>query len=311
MFKEQNIMLCIKNKDIWKNVQEYIADISITLPTFLIMFSIDDQNQKLMNKFDNILKKEENHINPASYRFQLFDYMSIEYHKHKTKNLLELEKIENGFKSIGYIEGELETLFAKCIVNYRENGDLKKFDDIFKNKIMVKLLDLKNNNYPIDNKDKFINLFQSKVKYKFIKYKLKNKQSLNDEEISDLKELIKNFKKENCFFYMMKTCFLISEWHWQKYQNSKKNGKEENNEKFEHFVYLNFANCISNYYCLNPNAKIDRRYIDYTRDYIDKKYGIKKRDKNKEIEERIKELYKEYQFKIEQKKFDNMSYFIY
>ena len=299
MFKDKNIMLCIKNNDIWRNVQEYIADISITLSTFLKMFSLNDQ--KLMNIFDNILKKEENYINPASYRFQLFDYMSIEYYKHKTKHLQELEKIENGFKNIGYIEGELETLFAECIINYRENGDLKKFEDIFKNKIMVKLLELKENNYPMDNKDKFISLFQSKVKYKYIKYKLKNKKLLNEDDISDLKELLYNFHKGDRYFFMIKTCFLISEWHWQKYQNSKKNGKEENHEKIEHLVYINFANCISNYYSLEINKKMDRRYIDYTRDFINNNYNLKK-EKNNEIEERIKELYKEFNFKFSQKK---------
>ena len=295
MFKDQNIMLCIKNKDIWKNVQEDIADISITLSTFLKMFSLNDQ--KLMNIFDNILKKEENLINPASYRFQLFDYMSIEYYKHKTKNLQELEKIENGFKNIGYIEGELETLFAECIVHYRENGSLEKFDDIFKNKIMVKLLELKNNNYPMDNKDTFISLFQSKVKYKYIKYKLKNKK-INNEDLSDLKEILYNFRKGNSYFFMMKTCFLISEWHWQKYQNSIKNGKEENKEKMEHLIYLNFANCISNYYSLEIKKDLDRRYIDYTKDYIIKNYNLNKIEKNIEIEKRIKELYDEFKFKI-------------
>ena len=291
MFKEQNIMLCMKNEEIWKNIQEDIADISITLSTLLKIFLLDEQ--KLIISFNNIFRKEENNINPASLRFQLFDNMSNEYYRHKKKHLQELEKIEFGFKNIGYVEGELETLFAKCITNYRENGDLKKFNDILKNKIMPKLLELeKNENYKIDNKAKFITLFKSKVKYKYIKYKLK-KGKLNNEDILDLKDLLNNFKKIN-YFYMMKTCFLLSEWYLQKYKNAKINGKEETKEKLEHLVYLNFANSISYLYLINK--EMDGRYIDYAKNYIEKKYNINinKKEKNKEIEERIKELCKEY-----------------
>ena len=234
MFKEKNIMLCMKNKEIWKNIEEDIADISITSSTLLKMFLLNDQ--KLIITFNNIFKKEENNIKPASLRFFLFDNMSNEYYQHKKKHLQELEKIEFGFQNIGYVEGELETLFAKCIVNFTENGDLKKFNDIFKNKIMTKLFDLKNNkadNIDEKDKDKFITLFQSKVKYKYIKYKLKkgkkiSKLLLNNEDIADLKELLINFKEKKNFFYMLKTSFLLSEWHFQKYQYGKKNGKEEN-----------------------------------------------------------------------------------
>ena len=93
---------------------------------------------------------------------------------------------------------------------------------------------------------------------------------------------------------MMKTCFLLSEWHLQKYKNAKINGKEETNEKLEHLVYLNFANSIS--YLSLINKEMDGRYIDYAKNYIEKKYNINinKKEENKEIEEKIKELCKEY-----------------
>ena len=100
-----------------------------------------------------------------------------------------LENLEKDFNKMGNIEGELEALFAICIVNYRDNKDLKKFEDIFK--IINELKGDK-------EKEEFISLFQSKVKYKYLKYKIKNENIL-DNDLSELEKILFYFKNYNCF----------------------------------------------------------------------------------------------------------------
>ena len=167
--------------------------------------------------------------------------MSMEYDNHLKETLDKLENIQKEFKDIGYIEGELETLFAKCIVNYRENENLKKYDDIFKNEIMIKLNELeKNATYKIDNKETFIILFKNKVKYKYIKYKVKL-GLLSDDVLSDIEQIISDFKKYNVF-YLIKIFLITSEYYLQKVKKNKEN--LENNEIFEKHL---------NYFCIFYN----------------------------------------------------------
>jgi hypothetical protein len=285
MFKEENIILCLKNKDIWRNVRDSIEDISITLFTFIKILSID--GGKLISTFTHVLQNKDNYVHPSYLRFQLFDYMSMEYDNHKKETLEVLEKIQKGFKEYQSIEGELETLFAKCIVNYR-NKDWKIFDDIYKNEIMIKLIELKSNDtYQIENKEKFIILFENKVKYKYIKYKVKL-GILSDDELSDIDQIIFDFKKQNYFFYIIKSCFIVSEYYLQK--SKIKKGNIENNEEFEkHLDYLNFAYYISLRLC-----KTSQKYVNYTKNFIAKKYKLINKDNSKEKKDRIKILCDKY-----------------
>ena len=289
IFKPQIISLCLENKDIWKNVQEDIADISITISTLIEMFSENDliDEAKLMNSFEYHLEKQEIYTHPAYLRLLLFQYMKNEYKEHNKGNLAKLEKLENDFNKIDNLEGikgALETLFAICIVNYTENKDLKIFEDIFKNRIMVILNKLKDNttyNTDKQEKEKFITIFQSKVKYKYLKYKIKL-DILDKEDLLELEEILLYFKKFKCFFYIIKTCFLISEYHLQKMKYVKEDNKRK--EKFEHLSYLNFALYLSFIYLYNTSK---RKYIDYCRSYIETKFKLKEREKNEKIKERI------------------------
>ena len=290
MFKNDNIFLCMKNTEIWKNVQDNIEDISITLPTLLKMCQCYDN--KLISLISNVLQKEDKYLHPSYLRFQLFDIMSFEYDNHQKKYLENLEKIEYGFKILGYSQGELETLFAKCIVNFRENNNWKIFDNIFKSQIIPKIVELQNNNYPIENKDIFLNLFENKVRYKYIKYKI-SCGILLEEELSDLKKMINTFKEANNYFYIIKTCFLISKWYLEKYKHDNRMGKEDNNDnKKNHINYLNFGFFFS---IKTKDEKIC--YIDYAKEFIIKKFNIEKQNESKEVTEEVKKLCNEYNIK--------------
>ena len=311
-FKEVNIHLCSKNEEVWKTVRENIEDISITLLTLIKMFSLYESEISLITLFEQTLKMKEHFIHPSYLRFKLFRYMSYVYSNIKRDNINkleeienELEKIENEFKIIGYIEGELETLFAKCIVNYRKNEDLEKFDDIYKNKIMVKLFELKDSNYPIENKERFVTLFQCKVKYKYIKYKIKNGKLIND-ELLELQDVLKDFVKQGYYFYVIKSCFLISEWHLKKKESDEMDEDESKEELQKHIVYLNLANYVAITFDTN------QRFINYEKDYIKKNYKncVIKKD-NPQMKETIIKLCKDYNIKILETKFKNLSFFDY
>ena len=306
-FKEENIRLCSKNKEVWNNVKENIEDISITLPTFIKMFSLNEN--RLITLFEETLKNRDHFTNPSYLRFKLFDYMNYEYSNIKKDILNKLEGIEKEFRDIGYIQGELETLFAKCIVNYREKADWKTFDDIYKNQIMVKLIELKYNNYSIDNKEKFIILFQSKVRYKYIKYKIKL-GLLIKEELLELEQVVLDFIKAKNIFYIIKTCFLISEWHLRKKNYANLNGLEEESDKElkEYFNYLNFAYYISIIY--------DKNYIytNYSKNFIRKKFNITQlkdgSEQVKEIREKLIELCTKYKIKIYKDKINKQKFYV-
>ena len=310
MFNNENIILCLKNQQTWKNVRGKIEDISITLLTFIKMFSLTEN--KLINTFTQLLKKKDNFMHSSFARFQLFDFMSYEYSNYKKKDLKELLDIEDSFKKYGYKEGELETLFARCIVHYKRNKDLTMFDHIYKNEIMFKLFELKEDStYPMDgekNKERFISLFECKVKYKYIKYKIRL-GILIDSDLSELEQVVSDFKKKECFFYVIKTCFLISEWYLLKKKYENINGKEESDEELEkHINYLNFAYYISNIYSL---VKKDRKYLDNARCYIKKQFGLTKTENSQEIKENIKLLCNKFKINSEEKNLNLLSFYVY
>ena len=97
-------------------------------------------------------------------------------------------------------------------------------------------------------------LFYLRIKFKYLYYKHKIKcgeLSKSDEDLPKLKEMLKDFKNENKIFYIIKVCFLFSEWY--KCQE----------EKDKYIKYLNFAYYISN---------IFQKYLQYTtRDVIEDK----------------------------------------
>ena len=86
----------MNNIEIWKNVQDYIEDISITLPTLLKMCQCDDSI--LISLIKQVIKKEDKYLHPSHLRFQLFETMSFEFNEHQKNNLENLEKIEYEFK---------------------------------------------------------------------------------------------------------------------------------------------------------------------------------------------------------------------
>ena len=126
----------MNNTEIWKNVQDNIEDISITLPTLLKMCQCDDSI--LISLIKQVIEKEDKYLHPSYLRFQLFETMSFEFNEHQKKYLENLDKIENEFKKRRCYQGELETLFAKCIVNFKENNGWKIIDSL-KKEILEKI----------------------------------------------------------------------------------------------------------------------------------------------------------------------------
>ena len=82
--------------------------------------------------------------------------------------------------------------------------------------------------------------------------------------------MVKDFKKVNCYFYVIKSYFLISNWYLLKYNieidNGKYKKKEESEEIFNHLCYLNYAYYLS-------QIKDERRFLKYCQYYISKKYN--------------------------------------
>ena len=285
IFKNENIILCYKKKEIWETVSNDIEDISITLPTCLKIFSIE--NDKLISLLKDQLKQLDRYLHSSLARLELFDYMSFEFTNHNIKHIEKLNEIEQKFLEYGYMQGILETLFAKCIVKYRESNDFKEFDN---EKLKKELSDFENDkNYIMENKSRFIKLFKNKIKYLYYKYKIKG-GVLSEEDLSELKEILKTFKNEKKWFYAIKVCFLFSEWHLKKYNLEKRDGKAEcQKEKDKYFEYLNFAYYIS-------VIDIYQKYLDYTKDLIQVKYNIKNPKPSKDMKDKIKNLCTEYKF---------------
>ena len=169
---------------------------------------------------------------------------------------------------------------------------------------MVKLFELKDNNYPMDNKERFVTLFQCRVKYKYIKYKIKNGKLIND-ELLELQDVLKYFVKQKYYFYVIKTCFLISEWHLKKKESDEMDADKSKEELQKHIVYLNFTHYVAIIYDIN------QRYFNDDKDYIKKNYKncVIKKENNPQMKETIIKLCKDYNIKIIENKLNKLSFF--
>ena len=143
----------------------------------------------------------------------------------------------------------------------------------------------------MNNKGRFITLFENKVKYKYLKYKVKLGVLLDD-EILDIQQIISGFIKSKYYFYVIKTCFIASEFYLKK-SKIKKGCLGSNEDLEKHLVYLNFA-----YYISSSMINKDQKYLNYTKNIINKKSLIQK--DSKEIKEKIKELCSKYGIKFEE-----------
>ena len=287
ILKKENINLCYKNKETWKNVRNDIEDISITLPTCIKMFSIE-QDVDLISLLKEELKQLNKYSHSSLARLELFEYM-FEFNKNKQNhnyeiNIEKLNDIEKKFFKNKCKQGILETLFAKCIVRNWKYEDFKEFDN---ERLKKELSDFKNDkNDLMKNKESFITLFRNKIKYLYYKYKIKSGElSESKEDLKELKEMLKTFKKEKKTLYVIKTCFLLSEWYLKKYNIEKRDGKTECQKEVEkHIKYLNFAYYISNIY--NDN------YRKYTMNIIEKKKQMKDKKSSKDMNNEMEKLYK-------------------
>ena len=293
IFKNDNIILCFKDKETWEKVSNDIEDISITLPTCLKMFSIE-KDENIITMLKEELKQLDRYSHSSLARIELFDSMSFEFKNHNIKNIENLNEIEKKFLEYGYKQGILETLFAKCFVKYRESQDYKEFDD---DKLKNELKDFEDDkHYCMENKDIFITLFRSKIKYLYYKFKIKS-STLSEEDLLDLKELLKEFKNKAKILYAIKVCFLFSEWYLKKYKLGLRDGKTECTKEKESFMkYINFARYISN--CEN-SEDVKRKY---TQEILENKYKLTNINLkvSEEMNNKMKNLCNEYNFNFKE-----------
>ena len=294
---DENIYLCKKNKDVWNKVKKDIEDISMTYYTCLLMFNITHSDLRNIIAIFKDLFNYNKDFRFASSRLKLMKCMYSESIEHNLDYLNDLNEILNVFRTIKCIEGELETMFAKFMINLKENKI-----ELYR-EIIDKLNEIENDNEcQMENKNKFIKMFRSKVKYIFIKYKIKN-GICEDNDLNELKDnkdhesLIMSFKEENIKVYEIKTYLLISEYFLLQYKR-----KDDINYKKSFYDYINFALYISNL-CEN------KKYINY---YIKNKKVLKitriRNEKNEEkykrFSDRLKELCDKYKYKYINERFE-------
>jgi hypothetical protein len=230
ILNDENIDLCMKNSEIWIKVKEYIEDISISYFSCLKIYdvNIDELNNKIYI-FEKLFKKEENNLLYA--RLILMKWM----YYYNFNNLNRIDYILNVIR-YKIKEEDLIQEFSKFIINIREKNEYYK--DLI-------------NAYKEDKEDQdnkriifksFINIFQNKVKYLFYKYKIKNNIYKID-DLNDLKNIAKEFKKEEFINFEIKVYLLIAEWYLKNYKNTK-----NENDKNQYNYYLNFAFYITNFY---------------------------------------------------------------
>ena len=264
-----------------------IEDISITLPTCLKMFSIETDKNLI-----SLLKEELKHLDRYSHsslaRLELFEYL-FEYNENRQNknydiNIEKLNEIEKKFSKYNCKQGILETLLAKCIVKNWKSEDYKELKN--------KLEEFKN------DKSSFITLFKNKTKYLYYKHKIKfdkyNELSKSKEEVlSELIEMLKAFKSENKIFYVIKVCFLFSEWYLKKYKFGIIDGKANcQEEKDKYIEYLNFAYYLSNIY---------KNYLEYTIDVIKNKTKMKdNKTPSETMDEKMEKLCNKYSFNFKE-----------
>ncbi len=307
IFTLENISLSMNDTNKRDELVKYINDISITYYTCLKLCEINTISFKDYSVFLQLFEKYKEEFLFASIRFRLMNFMN----RGNEKNLDELNKIIEEFKDNKYIEGELEAMFGKLYIYIKENEE----EDVNKQyKCLLDRIDKieEDNECILENKKRFINLFKCKVKYIFIKYKIK-KGFCEDGELKELsinysnkKCMVSIFKEEQNYFYLIKTFLLLSEWKLLKYKeiNANQEDKSYLNNK-EYYYYLNFALYLSYKY----------NYKEYIIHYIESKKKINnkinKESENKKIYNEIVEKLKEFCKIYECEEYKDQNYYFY
>ena len=259
IFFEKNIELCMKNKDIWENVKECLEDISITYLTLHSMFNTKNINS-LIVQMQGIFYKSQNLIFSSASKLRLTLFNQMQYNTNKSV----LEELYDQFSDIKNQEGKLETLFGECMLS---KNNWEKIKNIYDTRMTSIINGLRKNK---DN-DKFCDLFESKIKYKIIKYKIKKYIPI---DLKQLKDLVKIFLKYNFLYQAMKTILLICLYYfyYQKLQI-----EDIDNSKKNFLLYFNFAYFLkmkeydkckyyienkSKYYSLEKNLDGEKQNFD-------------------------------------------------
>ena len=306
IFTLENINLSMNDTNKRDELLKYIKDISITYYTCLKLCEVNNISFKDYSVFIQLFEKYKEEFLFASIRFRLMNFMN----RGNINNLDELNKIIEEFKNNKYIEGELEAMFGKLYIYIKEKE--KEKENV--NKQYYSLLDRiekieKDNECKVENKKRFINLFKCKVKYIFIKYKIKNR-FYQDGELKELsinynnkKCMVNIFKEEKNYFYLIKTFLLISEWKLLEYNTNQEDKSYLNNK--EYYYYLNFALYLSYIY----------NYKEYIIHYIESKKKINnkinKESENKNIYNEIVEKLKEFCKKYICEEYKEQNYYFY
>ena len=189
----------------------------------------------------------------AKLRLELFDTMQRDYDKkNKEKIKKDLELIEKGFSEINNKEGQLEAMYARIMIDDKDNIFIN-LTKAYEDKIVKILEEMKK-----DNKNKkFVDLFDSKIKYKLMECKINKKQN----ELPDYyNKIIEIFDKNGFKFYVINTFLLINYFYIDKIKN-KVNVDEY---KIEQVLYFN---CAYMYAIYPKNNKL----IDYI---VSKKHSL-------------------------------------
>ena len=295
---ESNLNFCHNNKDVWKNIREYLEDISITLPTLYKVFS-NREIEESISSFKNFFRKFE-FSKEAKLRFELFEKMQSDYNtNNKEKIKKDLELIEKGFSEINNKEGQLETLYARIISNDKEEI-IANLRSTYDNKIEKILNEMKK-----DDKNKmFVDLFDSKIKYKLIECKIDKKRI---DIIDDYKKIIKIFDQYNLQLYVINT-FLLLHYYYFKALNNNDNIKNVDALKYEHLLYFN---------CAYMYAK-DDKHITYVKlkakdiESLSEALSVGKfKEKYENFQKKIKEIYKECGLNTNKVERNTLNYYFY
>ena len=231
IFTQDIIDFCLNNNNIWSDVKESLEDISISLVTLCKMYN-NNELEDYIPKFYNYLRNEKyNFSKAAELRLNLFDIIQIHSDMNKSEETLKkLENIEKRFHDINNKEGELETLYAISVLN-NEKDILNSIQKTYEEKMKNILNELEKEN----NKKNFKDIFDAKINYKLIKYKIfvKKKYNLSD----NFENIIKIFRKYNFGLYVIKTLLLLSSY----YKDSIEGKNNSEKLKIKSFSYLNAA----------------------------------------------------------------------
>ena len=329
-FKDHYFKFCVKNEEIWENIEKNIEDISSTYPTCIKIFINYDSFKEILN-FRDLLKKilqykESKRIKICLIRLELFSKMNFEF-GHNDDNYLEhLKKIYEDFNEINCIDGQCETIFAiytvklkefkknnfpkdereESLINYRSKYKKEKFEQ----NIRYELDKLFENIRATENEIRsnlFIGIFKNKVNYFFFKYKIKGKiMTLKDYANSQIKQMLNVFQRNGYTFYILKIFCLISEFHLLIYFSAKENSKSEIKKKYTEYFY--FVRYLSILY--NPGF-----FKNYKEKKLENRYKIKfiqaEKNKNEDIKKAISHLCDKYNIDYKEEVIFDKNYYYY